>query len=273
MLDGGARRRHALGQHFLTDRSIAERTVAAAGLAPGATVLEIGPGRGALTDVLLAAGHPVVAVELDSGFASDLELRRSPGLTVIESDFLRLDLDRLPPGPLPVVANLPYSTGTAIVTRLLERPDRFPRIVVMLQREVAERLGASPGSRAYGSLTVLATLHATVTVLFTVPPSAFRPPPKVDSAVVRIDACENARVDPGDPATFRRVVRSAFAQRRKTLRNSLRSGLGADLAESSLTRAGIDGGRRAETLSLDEFARLARAARAEILAAPAETPA
>ncbi len=255
-----ARRRHALGQHFLIDPSVAARTVAAAGLTGGSTVLEIGPGRGALTDVLLASGHRVVAVELDHDLAERLRSQGRPELTVVEGDFLRLDLGRLPAGPLAVVANLPYSTGTAIVTRLLEHPESFPRLVVMLQREVAERVTAVPGSRTYGALSVLVALRAVASVVLHVPPSAFRPAPRVDSAVVRIDATPRTRVDVGDEARFRRVVRAAFAQRRKTLRNALAATFGRERAERLLEVTGVAGGRRAETLSLEEFALLSREA-------------
>jgi 16S rRNA (adenine1518-N6/adenine1519-N6)-dimethyltransferase len=263
-------RRHALGQHFLIDGEVAARTVRLADLEPGATVLEIGPGRGALTAHLRAAGHPVVAVELDEDLAAALTGRRDPGLTVLRADFLRLDLDALPPGPLPVVANLPYSTGTAIVTRLLEHPARFPRLVVMLQLEVAQRLCAAPGSRAYGGLSVLVALHAQASLGFVVPPGAFAPRPKVDSAVVRLDVQEAPRAPVGDERLFRRVVLAAFAQRRKTLRNALGAAFGAAIAAELLARAGVDPQRRAETLSLDEFARLAAVAAHVRAAADAE---
>ena len=253
-------RRHALGQHFLIDGEVAQRAVRLAELEPGARVLEIGPGRGALTDGLRAAGHPVVAVELDESLADALERRQDPDLRVVRGDFLRVDLDALGEGPLPVVANLPYSTGTAIVSRLLEQPGRFPRLVVMLQLEVAERLCAQPGSRSYGGLTVLCALQSTAAMGFVVPPRAFAPPPKVDSAVLRLDTTTVPRADVGDRRLFRRVVRTAFGQRRKTLRNALSAGFGALAATTMLERAGIDARRRAETLSLDEFATLARAA-------------
>jgi 16S rRNA (adenine1518-N6/adenine1519-N6)-dimethyltransferase len=253
-------RRHALGQHFLIDAEVAERTVHLAELAPGATVLEIGPGRGALTDRLRAAGHPVVAVELDDALAASLAGRRDPGLTVVHGDFLRVALDALPAGALPVVANLPYSTGTAIVSRLLEHPARFPRLVVMLQLEVAQRLCAAPGSRAYGGLTVLVALQASASMGFVVPSSAFAPRPKVESAVVRLDVQVAPRVAVDDRRLFRRVVLTAFGQRRKTLRNALGAGFGAEVAGQLLARAEIDPRRRAETLTLEEFARLTEVA-------------
>jgi 16S rRNA (adenine1518-N6/adenine1519-N6)-dimethyltransferase len=263
------RRRHALGQHFLIDGEVAERTIRLADLEPGATVLEIGPGRGALTDRLRAAGHPVVAVELDDALGEALDARRDAALTVVRGDFLRVTLDRLAAGPLPVVANLPYATGTAIVSRLLEHPERFPRLVVMLQLEVAQRLCAAPGTRAYGGLTVLVALRAAASMGFVVPPSAFTPPPKVDSAVVRLDVQVAPRAAIDDPGMFRRVVLAAFAQRRKTLRNALGAAFG-DAGERSLAAAGIDPRRRAETLTLDEFAHLARAAAPLITGATAE---
>ena len=262
-------RRHALGQHFLIDGEVAENAIRLAELEPGATVLEIGPGRGALTDRLRAAGHPVVAVELDETLAANLIARRDPGLTIVRGDFLRIALDALPPGPLPVVANLPYSTGTAIVSRLLEQPARFPRLVVMLQLEVAQRLCAAPGSRAYGGLTVLCALQATASMGFVVPPSAFAPRPKVESAVIRLDVQVAPRAAVDDRRLFRRVVLTAFGQRRKTLRNALGAGFGSESAQALLAQAGIDPQRRAETLTLDEFARLTAAASTLLVAADA----
>jgi 16S rRNA (adenine1518-N6/adenine1519-N6)-dimethyltransferase len=263
-------RRHALGQHFLIDPEVAESTIRLADLDPGATVLEIGPGRGALTDRLRASGHPVIAVELDEDLASSLSARQDPGLTIVRGDFLRIALEALPAGPLPVVANLPYSTGTAIVSRLLEQPARFPRLVVMLQLEVAQRLCATPGSRSYGGLTVLVALQASATMGFVVPPSAFAPRPKVDSAVVRLDVQTTLRAAVADRRLFRRVVQGAFAQRRKTLRNALGAAFGSEVAHALLERAAIDPQRRAETLSLDDFARLT--AEAAAVALPADAP-
>ncbi|MFM7144523.1 MAG: 16S rRNA (adenine(1518)-N(6)/adenine(1519)-N(6))-dimethyltransferase RsmA [Alphaproteobacteria bacterium] len=265
-----SRRRHALGQHFLVDRAVAERTVALAGLSPGTTVLEIGPGRGALTEVLLAAGLRVLAVELDEELARRLSARDLPGLVVLRGNALRIDELPLPEGPLPVVANLPYSTGTAILTRLLRRPEKFPRLVLMLQKEVARRICAAADSRSYGSLSVLVALHAEARLAFDVPPRSFAPPPKVDSAVVRLDVEAAPRVEVPDEDLFRRVVRGAFSQRRKTLRNALRGAFGAEAAQTLLERAGIDPGRRAQELDLREFAALAAAARG--LLSPGQGP-
>ena len=254
-------RRHALGQHFLHDTGVVQRILALAELEEGAEVLEIGPGRGALTFPLLDAGYRVHAVEFDRMLAEALVALDRPGLRVLQADFLRLDLDELGTAPLPVVANLPYSTGTAIVTRLLESPERFPHLVVMLQKEVADRLAASPGSRAYGSLSIFTQLRAEVGGRFVVPPSSFRPPPKVDSVVVRLDMRAQPRVDLADAALFRRVVFAGFATRRKTLRNALGSAFGKDVAVAALDAAGIDPMRRAETVSIEEFAVLTQAFR------------
>ena len=254
-LRGSAGRRRALGQNFLVDPEVVSRTIEAAGIAEGQAVLEIGPGQGILTRGLLAAGARVHAVEIDSRLADALKGEDLAGLTLLEGDFLKIDLGVLPDSPLLVVANLPYATGTAIVERLLASPERFPRIVVMLQKEVAARLAAEPGSRSYGSLSVLTALWARSSMLFEVPPSSFRPRPKVDSAVVRLDVSARPRAPVSDPGLFRDVVRAAFAQRRKMLRNTLRASFG-ESGLLALDRAGIDERRRAETLTLEEFASL-----------------
>lgn len=263
-------RRRALGQNFLVDEGVARRTVAAAEIGATDRVLEVGPGKGVLTKYLTATAARVCAVEVDEELAeglsrgravsealsSDADPAASDRLTIIRSDFLRFDLSRLDEGPWLVVSNLPYSTGTAILERLLEFPARFPRIVVMLQKEVAQRLAAEPGTRSYGSLSVLTSLWCATELCFEVPPKCFRPAPKVDSAVVRLDVSPEPRVAIPDPAAFRGLVRASFAQKRKMLRNTLRAAYGEE-AEPALERARVDGRRRAETLTLEEFARLA----------------
>lgn len=255
----GRSRRRALGQHFLVDPGVAARIIALAGLAPGTPVLEIGPGQGALTGPLLRAGHPVVAVEIDPSLAAALRRREEPSLEVLEGDFLKLDAGRRRDLPRHVVANLPYSTGTAILEQLLKSPSHVELIVVMLQREVADRLCATPGSRAYGALSVLTALHAHARHGFHVPPEAFRPPPQVESSVIRLDVAAEPRVAIGhDVRLFRDVVRASFSQRRKTLRNALGARFGREVAAMALARASVEPGRRAETVSLAEFARLAQ---------------
>ncbi len=258
---GGPRtRRHALGQNFLVDSGVARAALALAELGAGSSVLEIGPGHGALTEVLLAAGHEVFAVEIDPALAASLSARGHDRLHVELADFLRLPLSAVPAKVRNVVANLPYSSGTAMVSRLVGEIGRFDRIVVLLQREVAERLCAGPGGHAYGALSVLTALGATARLGPIVPPSAFRPQPKVESALVRLDCRMQIPEGVPDVAAFRRVVRGAFGQRRKTLRNALGSALGREAALLALAAAGIDGERRAETLTFGEFGALTRAA-------------
>ncbi len=276
---GGPRtRRHALGQNFLVDPGVARAALALAELRAASSVLEIGPGHGALTDVLLGAGHEVFAVEIDPALGAKLSARGHGNLHVEQADFLRLPLSAIPARVRNVVANLPYSSGTAMVSRLVTEIGRFERIVVLLQREVAERLCAGPGEHAYGALSVLTAMGAAAQLGPIVPPSAFRPQPKVESALVRLDCRMQIPEGVPDVAVFRRVVRGAFGQRRKTLRNALGSALGREAALLVLAAAGIDGGRRAETLAFGEFGALARAALAlegdtsgaEAAASPAE---
>ena len=179
----------------------------------------------------------------------------------MEADAQRWDygaLRRPPGGRVLVVGNLPYSVGTAILTTLVEARGAIDEVVVMLQREVAERVAAAPGSRSYGSLSVLTQLACDVRLILRVPPGAFRPPPKVESAVLRLTVLPGPRVVVGHEEHFRAVVRAAFAQRRKTLANALAAGLSlpAPRVRDLLAGAGIDPGRRAETLDLEEFARL-----------------
>ena len=248
----------SLGQHFLHDPSLLARIVALAGPLAGRHVVEIGPGPGGLTRALLATGaERVHAVELDRRAIAALdELAHSyPGrLAIHAGNALATDLAGLAPAPRQVVANLPYNVGTPILVGLLRGAAAWERLTLMFQLEVAERIVAAPGSDAYGRLAVLAGWTTRAHLAATIPPGAFFPPPKVTSAVV----CLVPRPDQPSPALFRRMERvtaAAFGQRRKMLRGALRP-LGG---EALLERAGIAGTRRAETLDIQEFVRLAQA--------------
>jgi 16S rRNA (adenine1518-N6/adenine1519-N6)-dimethyltransferase len=255
------------GQHFLCDPGVVRRIVETAALAPDAVVLEIGPGLGALTDALAARCRRLHLVEIDRGLAARLRERYAglPHVTVLEGDVLALPLDRMVvDAPATVVANLPYNVTTPILFRLMELRERFPRAVVMVQSEVATRLAARPGGKDWGVLPVLVQTFAEVRLAFRVSRRAFEPPPKVESAVVEVRWSVVPRVDLGDPALHRAVVRAAFGQRRKTLKNALAAlaaerGVDAPALAAAFARAGIDPGTRAERLSTADFARLARA--------------
>ncbi len=249
-----------LGQHFLIDPNIVRKIVALAEIDAESTVLEIGPGRGILTEALCKAARRVIAVEVDprlhafltewAGEWANLELHCA--------DALEFPLDRVPAGTI-VVANLPYYISTPLLFRLLEERRRLPRLVLMLQAEVAERLVAGPGSTGYGALSVMAQYAADVTIAFRVSAQCFRPRPDVASAVVLLRTKE-PRESPAEEEAFRRLVKAAFAHRRKTLSNSLRDqGYEPGHITSALKRVGIAPSRRAETLSIDQFVQLARA--------------
>lgn len=251
----------SLGQHFLVDRGIVRRIVDAAGVVPGETVLEIGPGRGILTEGLLAAGARVVAVEMDRGLHAALaeRLGGEERLTLHHADALRFDL-RVVPAPYKVVANLPYQVTTPLLFRLLEAHAAPSMAVLMVQREVADRLVAEPGTKEYGVLTVAVRAWAECAMCFPVPPGAFRPPPKVRSMVVRITPRARPLLPEAEMAGFMAVVRAALGRRRKTLKNALAAlGRPAPRVAAALAAAGIDPGVRGETLDLDAFLRLYRA--------------
>lgn len=253
--------RPPLGQNFLIDKNIVCKIVRAAQLQPGETVVEIGPGRGILTDALLEASGLVVAIELDAALCARLRglFGARPNFRLIEGDAVTFDYAQVP-SPFLVVANLPYYVSTPILFRLLEEGRRVDRMVLMLQHEVAVRLAAAPGSREYGVLSVAAQFRCDVRPAFKVPASCFRPSPKVGSAVVALTPLAKPRVSVRDENVFFQVVRAGFAHRRKALPNSLRDeGFEAGRTAAALAAAGIDSRRRAETLSLDEFAALADA--------------
>ncbi len=241
-----------LGQHFLVRESILSSIAAAACPEPGETVIEIGPGRGALTRHLLERAGRVVAVEIDPVLAQYLreKFRDSPKLEIVESDVLRAALDAY--GPVAVAGNLPYYITSPIVEKTLALGPLLRRAVFLVQQEVAARLAASPGTRDYGYLSVAAQLRAEVTILFPVSRAAFRPPPKVDSAVVRL----LRRAEASSPAEVAALVKFAglcFRQKRKTIRNNL---LGTYPKER--LDALQEAGRRAEQLSIGELAALHR---------------
>ncbi len=260
--DHGLSARKSLGQNFLLDLNLTAKIARQAGDLTGCDVLEIGPGPGGLTRGLLAEGaRRVLAVEKDSRCIPALEeiAAAYPGrLTVIEGDALEIDpLAHLTP-PVRVAANLPYNVGTELLVRWLTPPDWPPfwqSLTLMFQREVAERIVAQPGSKAYGRLAILAQWRCGARIVMALPPGAFTPPPKVASAVVHLTALPEPRF-PADAAVLSRVVAAAFNQRRKMLRAALR-GLAPDI-EEVLRAAGIAPTERAEQVSLEGFCALAR---------------
>lgn len=253
------RARKRFGQNFLTREDIIGRIVRGAEVRPGDRVVEIGPGLGALTDALLAAGADLTVVELDRDLASYLRAGH-PDLRLIEADATRVDWDEVAPGSgWKLVANLPFNVGTQLVVQWLYHPERFTSLTVMLQQEVVARILAGPGSRTYGSLSVLAASRARGRYLIRVPSSAFHPPPKVEGAVVRLDLLPEPDLGGNTPEHFDRVVRAAFSQRRKTLVNSLTPLFGRERAAAAVAAVALDPLVRAEALSLADFQRLATA--------------
>ncbi len=250
--------RKRFGQHFLVQPGIAERIVALATIDAADTVLEIGPGRGALTALLAPRCRRLVLIEVDRDLAAALRARYAdaPAVEVVEGDVLRVDLAaRLGDGAATVVANLPYNISTPVLMQLLDQPERFTRLVLMLQREVAERLCATPGEKAYGALSVMVQVVAEARIALRVPPGAFVPPPKVDSAVVVLTPRRPAPLDAPARRALRHVVRTAFSRRRKQLVNVLAPL--SDDPRALLATLGFDPRARPETLSPADFVRLA----------------
>lgn len=274
------RAKKSLGQNFLTDTRVSRQIVDSVSPRPTDIIIEIGPGTGALTGLLAQHAGRVVAVELDRRLGGELsgKLKHFENVSVVWDDALTLDWDELvrraksdfkpeqggaEPPRVRVVANLPYYISTAIIERLLAERSRIFDMTLMLQKEVVERITSGPGSRDYGYLSVLVQYHCAASKLLDVPPSAFKPAPNVDSAVVRLTFRERPAVGVNDEARFFAVVRACFAQRRKTILNNLKAAASqitfTSPAEDALRAAGVEPKRRAETLSLAEFGALADA--------------
>ena len=249
-----------LGQNFLIDPNIVRKILAVAELRTSDSVLEIGPGRGILTESLCHVSRLVTAIEIDPRLHAQLLERHAalPNLTLVLGDAMIYPLQNLPIGTV-VVANLPYYISTPLLFRLLDHRDRFPRLVLMLQDEVADRLIAKPGSRDYGVLSVLAQHVAAITKAFKVSPNCFRPRPEVGSAVVVLRIKKERELSPDEEPLLTRLVKSAFAHRRKTLVNSLRDeGYDSQSVLAALRTLELAPTIRAESLGLNQFIELCR---------------
>ncbi|HLJ60938.1 MAG TPA: 16S rRNA (adenine(1518)-N(6)/adenine(1519)-N(6))-dimethyltransferase RsmA [bacterium] len=263
----GIRPLKRFGQHFLVSQRALDQIVAAAALSEADAVLEIGAGLGTLTQALAARAGHVTAVELDRRLIPVLDdtLSAYPAARIVAGDVLKLPLDRLfggaPDAPRKIVANLPYNIAATVLIRLLAPALRIERLVVTVQREVAERITASAGTAAYGRLSIAIQFRGAARVVCRIPRGAFLPPPDVDSAVVQIVPSPEPRVAVPDADEFFRIVAAGFGQRRKTLLNALTHGLGlpAGVVATACAECGIEPGVRAERLGLDALGALARA--------------
>jgi 16S rRNA (adenine1518-N6/adenine1519-N6)-dimethyltransferase len=259
----GIRPRRRFGQHFLISQRALDVIVESADLSPADSVLEVGAGIGTLTIALAERAGRVTAVEVDESLIPALRMTvgHRPNVRIVAGDILHLDMNALFADGVrrKVVANLPFNVASLLIVKLLELPLGLSRLVLTVQREVADRLAASPGTEDYGALSVAVQYRAAVSVMGRVPATAFHPPPEVESAIVRIDVRPQPSVTVRDERLFFAVVRAAFGQRRKTLRNALTAlGIEPEEAAEACRAADIDPGRRGETLSLQEFATLAR---------------
>ena len=259
----GIRTQKKLGQHFLVDEAVVRSIAASLELQPGMRVLEIGPGIGTLTQQLAMTGASVTAVELDRRCIEIMAttLKTYENVRVVQGDVLALDfVGTMGAEPFCIAGNLPYYITTPIVMKILEERIAATKMVFMVQKEVADRMTAVPGGKDYGALSLAVQYYTEAKKMFEVPASAFLPPPAVDSAVILCTMRKAAPVSVPSEKLFFRVVRAAFGQRRKTLANSLQGcGFDKDSIVEMLKVTGIDGKRRGETLSMDEFAALSRA--------------
>lgn len=250
------KRKRPLGQNFLNDDSVAGEIIRLADIRPGGKVLEIGPGRGILTDLLIAKAGSITAIEIDPKLVAGLEKRYRPypKVSVVQGDALKFDYSCIGKD-FQVVSNLPYYAATHIMKRLIHYRSLIHDMTLMLQKEVANRLTAVPGTREYGSLTVFTQFNCKVEKLLDVGKSSFSPPPKIDSTVVKLTPLPHPNVEVKDQDTFFRIVHAAFFHKRKTLKNNFKplvKSLSIDTKQ--IESSGIDLSRRAETLSLQDFA-------------------
>jgi 16S rRNA (adenine1518-N6/adenine1519-N6)-dimethyltransferase len=257
-----------LGQHFLYDDRVLQGIADAVAPLPDETVIEIGPGRGALTDILASRKNPLVAVEIDHALSEQLRTRyaKNPRVTIVEGDVLETDIAGLANGPFVVAGNVPYYITTPIIFHVLRAP--YPRhMVFLVQLEVAQRIVAPPGSRTYGALSVNVQAVAKAEIVFEVPRSAFKPPPKVTSALVRITPRPDPIIEPEDAVKFRSFVQGLFGMRRKQIGNALRSvsDLSTQQVAELLAKLEIDPRARPETLSPEIQATLMKAVRSVLV--------
>jgi 16S rRNA (adenine1518-N6/adenine1519-N6)-dimethyltransferase len=265
LLPPGHRPKKRLGQHFLVRPSVLRAIAEHAGLGPETTVVEIGAGTGNLTRELARRAGKVNALEFDRDLAAALREEFAAGnVEVVQADALTFDFSALKPvsGGFVIVGNLPYNISVPLIFRLLETPGLASELLLMVQKEVAERITAPPGGKHYGILAVLCQMLADAKVALRVPPSAFSPRPQVESAVVHFQLLEKPRYPVPDWEFFKRVVKAAFGQRRKIIANALSGSpdlaLAPETVAQALSQSGIDPNRRAQTLTLAEFAELAR---------------
>jgi 16S rRNA (adenine1518-N6/adenine1519-N6)-dimethyltransferase len=268
-------RKPKLGQHFLRDESAARRIVNALGDVSQRTVLEIGPGTGAITGMLVRRARRVIAIELDKVLAAQLrmQLAMATNIEVIEGDVLAIDFDTIfgpkpgtsrpglewKPDPVDVVGNLPYFITSDILLHVFEYRRYFRQMVIMVQREVAERLAAKPGTRDYGLLSATAQLYTKIEQLFTLAPEAFNPPPKVHSTVLRLTVAPQLEQLGVEEESFIQFLKLSFGQKRKTLWNNLKSQYNSDVLRAALLESGVKPNVRAEALPLERTAALFRA--------------
>jgi len=276
-VNADGKRKPKLGQNFLIDHAAARRIVEALGDISKRTVVEIGPGRGMLTDILVKRARRIIGIELDHVLAAQMRMRYATlnNVEILESDFVTVEWISMVgrrPGPLhdlrptqpetvDVVGNLPYYVTSDIVLRILEQCREIGRAVIMVQREVADRIAAEPGSRDYGLLSATAQLFARVENLFTLPPAAFDPPPKVHSSVLRLTMAPRLAELQVEAEPFLEMLKSAFGQKRKTLANNLKGQYDDSVVRGALSAAGVRADARAEAIPLEKMAVFFRALR------------